>query len=227
MKIGIIIAMDKEFQRIKALLADAEETQHNGRTYVIGTLGHNTLIMHQCGIGKVNAAIGATDLINTFSPDTMISTGVAGGADVSLNVQEVVASTQTCYHDAYCGSEVAYGQIIGQPARFDSDSTLLEKAMAVCCGTKINKGLIVTGDWFVDSREKMSDIISHFPDAMAVDMESAAIAHTCHLYGIPFISFRIISDIPLKDNKAQQYFDFWEKISENSFSVTKSFLEKL
>ena len=73
----------------------------------------------------------------------------------------------------------------------------------------------------------MSSIIANFPDAMAVDMESAAIAHVCHQYDVPFISFRIISDIPLKDNKAQQYFDFWEKISDNSFNVTKSFLEKL
>lgn len=227
MKIGIIIAMDKEFQRIKALLADTEETVRNGRVYVTGNMGDNTLIMHQCGIGKVNAAIGATDMINAFAPDVVISTGVSGGADTNLNVQEVVASTQTCYHDAYCGTEVEYGQILGLPARFDSDATLIEKAMSVDCGTKINKGLIVTGDWFVDSREKMSSIIANFPDAMAVDMESAAIAHVCHQYKVPFISFRIISDIPLKDNKAQQYFDFWEKISDNSFNVTKSFLLKL
>ena len=129
MKIGIIIAMDKEFQRIKALLADTEETVRNGRVYVTGNMGDNTLIMHQCGIGKVNAAIGATDMINAFAPDVVISTGVAGGADTNLNVQEVVASTQTCYHDAYCGTEVEYGQILGLPARFDSDTALIEKAL--------------------------------------------------------------------------------------------------
>jgi len=100
MKIGIIIAMDKESQRIKALLADTEEPVRNGRVYVTGNMGDNTLIMHQCGIGKVNAAIGATDMINAFAPDVVISTGVAGGADTNLNVQEVVASTQTCYPDA-------------------------------------------------------------------------------------------------------------------------------
>ena len=73
----------------------------------------------------------------------------------------------------------------------------------------------------------MRSIISHFPDAMAVDMESAAIAHVCHTEGVPFVSFRIISDIPLKDDKAQMYFDFWEKIADNSFNVTKSFLESI
>ena len=227
MKIGIIIAMDKEFQRIKSLLENTEETKRNGRVYVTGTMGSSTLIMHQCGIGKVNAAIGATDMINAFAPDMVISTGVAGGADTSLEVQEVVASTQTCYHDAYCGSEVAYGQIIGSPARFDSDATLIEKAMSVDCGTKINKGLIVTGDWFVDSREKMSSIIANFPDAMAVDMESAAIAHVCHQYDVPFISFRIISDTPGAENHWEQYTNFWGEMADRSFGVTKAFLESL
>ena len=225
--IGIIGAMDAEVAALYDMMEDREITEAYGYKFAKGKLQNRDVVLARCGIGKVNAAIGATDMINAFAPDMVISTGVAGGADTSLEVQEVVASTQTCYHDAYCGSEVAYGQIIGSPARFDSDATLIEKAMSVDCGTKINKGLIVTGDWFVDSREKMSSIIANFPDAMAVDMESTAIAHVCHQYNVPFISFRIISDIPLKDNKAQQYFDFWEKISDNSFNVTKSFLEKL
>ena len=73
----------------------------------------------------------------------------------------------------------------------------------------------------------MASILSLFPQAKAVDMESCSIAHTCHLYHTPFISFRIISDIPLKDNKASQYFDFWARLAEGSFNVTKRFLETL
>ena len=88
-------------------------------------------------------------------------------------------------------------------------------------------GLIVTGDWFVDSRDKMRSIIARFPEAMAVDMESAAIAQACHTFGVGFISFRIISDIPLKDNKASQYFDFWERMADRSFHVTKALLESI
>ncbi len=92
---------------------------------------------------------------------------------------------------------------------------------------KIHAGQIVSGEWFVDSKEKMRSILEHFPHAMAVDMESCSIAQTCHIYKTPFISFRIISDVPLKDTKAQQYFDFWAKMAEGSFNVTKAFLEKL
>ena len=73
----------------------------------------------------------------------------------------------------------------------------------------------------------MQEILNHFPNAMAVDMESCSIAQTCHIYKTPFISFRIISDVPLKDNKAQMYFDFWNKMAEGSFNATKRFLEAL
>ena len=206
MKIGIVIAMDKEFIRIKSLLHDVSQTEKHGFTFVTGTSGANTVVMMQCGIGKVNAAMGAAELISLFEPDAVISTGVAGGASTQLERMEVVVSSQTCYHDVYCGSEQAYGQIPGMPARFDADSDLLAKACAIDCGTKITPGLIVTGDWFVDSREKMS---------------------SCHRRGVRFISFRIISDIPLKDDKAQQYYDFWEKMAEDSFGVTKAFMESI
>ena len=140
---------------------------------------------------------------------------------------DVVVSTECCYHDVYCGDECAKGQILGQPARFASSKEQVEKALSLDCGTRVRGGLIVTGDWFVNTREKMQSILNDFPDAMAVDMESCAIAHTCHKTGVPFVSFRIISDIPLKDHKAQMYYDFWERMAEGSFEVTKAFLAKL
>lgn len=227
MNIGIIIAMDKEFRRVLALLDNVRETEHGGRRYVSGTAGGNTVTLHQCGIGKVNAAIGAAGLIDGFAPDAVVSTGVAGGASTELRVQDVVVARQTCYHDTYCGDDVAYGQIPGMPARFDADPVLLSKAAALDCGTRIHTGLTVTGDWFVDSREKMREIIGRFPEALAVDMESAAIAHACHRRGVPFISFRIISDIPLSDDKARQYFDFWDTVADNSFHVTRAFIESI
>lgn len=230
MKIGIIVAMEKEFVQLKTLLDEPRAEKHHGRHYILGHINNNEMIMMQCGIGKVNAAVGTTELISTYHPDLIISTGVAGGADISLEVMNVVVSTECTYHDVYCGSEVEYGQLIGTPARFKTAKNLVEKALEVNKKESSNtvvSGLIVTGDWFVDSQEKMRSILEKFPDAKAVDMESCAIAHTCHLYQIPFISFRIISDIPLKDNKASQYFDFWSRMAEGSFNVTKRFLELL
>ena len=228
MKIGIIIAMDKEFRRISELLDGLDVELDGGRKFVTGTLGENVLVLHQCGIGKVNAAIGASEMIRRYNPDLLVSTGCAGGGRTDMEVMDIVASTELAYHDVYCGEamgKTVYGQVQGMPARYSSPSDLVEKAKSV--SPRVHAGLIVTGDWFVDSKEKMREIVSHFPEAAAVDMESAAIAQTCHIYGIPFISFRVISDIPLKDTNAAMYHDFWNTVADHSFETTKEFLLKL
>lgn len=227
MKIGIVIAMDKEFSRVRDLLTDARNIEDGRFVSSTGRIGQNDIVLVQCGIGKVNSAVGTLEVIKHFSPDAIISTGVAGGVPTSLNQMEVVVAETTCYHDVYCGPESVYGQIPGQPSVFSCDADLVAKAISLDCGVKINRGLIVTGDWFVDSREKMRSIVANFPDAMAVDMESASIAHVCHMYNVPFISFRIISDIPLKDSKAKMYNDFWGEMADNSFRVTQSFLKSI
>lgn len=73
----------------------------------------------------------------------------------------------------------------------------------------------------------MQSIIDLFPEAKAVDMESCAIAQACYINRVPFISFRVISDIPLRDTDASQYHDFWNQIADNSFQITKTFVESL
>ena len=228
MKIGIIIAMDKEFRRISELLDGLKTEEDGGRTFVTGSLGNNELVLHQCGIGKVNAAVGVSELIRRYNPDLVVSTGCAGGGCTDIEVMDVVVSTELAYHDVYCGEAIGktvYGQVQGMPARYKSPSDIVEIAKSV--SPRVHSGLIVTGDWFVDSREKMREIVGHFPEAAAVDMESAAIAQTCHIYGIPFISFRVISDIPLKDTNASQYHDFWNTVGETSFQTTKEFLLRI
>ena len=209
MKIGVIVAMDKELKQLQQLFSS------------------ENIIIQKSGIGKVNAAIQAVEMIRQHKPDVIISSGCAGGNGDDINIQDVVVSSQLTYHDVYCGTAIdnttQYGQVQGLPARYEADSTLLEKALK----TGAKPGLIVTGDWFVDSKEKMREIISHFPEAEAVDMESAAIAQACYIYKVPFISFRVISDIPLRDTDASQYHDFWNTIADNSFHVTKTFIESL
>ncbi|MBR4380522.1 MAG: 5'-methylthioadenosine/S-adenosylhomocysteine nucleosidase [Bacteroidaceae bacterium] len=213
MKIGIIVAMDKELRQLKSLFEGAD------------------VIVSKCGIGKVNAALGAQKMINEFHPDVIVSSGCAGGNGDEVEVQDVVVSAELAYHDVYCGTAIdnrtQYGQVQGMPARFMSDPWLLQKATSLDCGVKIHAGLIVTGDWFVDSRQKMQEIVGHFPEAIAVDMESCAIAQTCYINNVPFISFRVVSDMPLKDTDASQYHDFWNTIAEHSFAVTKTFVEKI
>lgn len=227
MKIAIIVAMDKEFQQLAALLSDAQEEQHGHLKFVIGKTGNNEVVLQKCGIGKVNSAIGTVEMIRHYQPDLVISSGCAGGADTSLAVGDVVVASECVYHDAYCGDNVAYGQVMGMPERYASPAELVEKALALDCNETILSGLTVSGDWFVDSREKMRSILEKFPEATAVDMESCSVAQTCHVYGVPFLSFRIISDVPLKDEKAAMYFDFWDRMANGSFDVTSKFLKVL
>ena len=227
MRIGLIVAMDKELVQLRGILSDAEEKKIGRQSFVVGMAGDKEVVLQKCGIGKVNAAVGATEMIRDFQPDIIISTGCAGGADTHLQVTDVVVGTHYAFHDVYCGSEVAYGQMVGMPAEYVADKGLVEKALQLQGSATVHAGLMVSGDWFVDSREKMSDILGHFPQAKAVDMESCAIAQVCHLYGVPFVSFRIISDVPLSDHKAAQYFDFWSTMANGSFEVTRAFLETI
>lgn len=213
--------------QLKQLLDNAREEQAGGRTFVCGTVGTNEVVMQQCGIGKVNSAVGAVEMIKSYAPQLIISSGVAGGADVSLNVGDVVVGSSYCYHDAYCGDECAKGQILGMPAVFKAPVDVVDKALHLNCEETVKGGLIVSGDWFVDSKDKMRAILDDHPGAVAVDMESCSIAQVCHIYGVRFVSFRIISDIPLKDTKASQYFDFWDRMAQGSFDVTRTMLEAL
>ena len=205
--------MDKELRQLKQLFEGSD------------------VMVQKCGIGKVNAALGAQKMINEFHPDVIISSGCAGGNGDDVEIQDVVVSAQLAYHDVYCGTAIdsttQYGQVQGMPVRFEPAPWLLQKAVSLDCGVKVHAGLIVTGDWFVDSRDKMREIVGKFPEAKAVDMESCAIAQTCYINKVDFISFRVISDIPLRDTDASQYHDFWNTVAEHSFAVTKSFVESI
>ena len=206
--------MDKELHQLQQLFSDGN------------------VRVEKCGIAKVNAALCAQRMINEFRPDVIISSGCAGGNGDDVNIQDIIVSKELTYHDVYCGKAIddttVYGQVQGLPVRYQADPYLLRKSGELKVeGLEIHQGLIVTGDWFVDSKEKMRSIIDIFPEAKAVDMESCAIAQACYINKVPFISFRVISDIPLRDTDASQYHDFWNTIADHSFQVTKTFVESL
>lgn len=176
-----------------------------------------------CGIGKVNAAIGATSIIERFHPDAIISTGVAGALDGRLGPLDVIAAERVAYHDVWCGPGTQQGQVQGFPRYFEADKELYTKAIALqTSGLQIKGGLQISGDRFITAAD-LPALRSLYPDALSVDMESGALAQTCYRYGIPFISFRIISD----NADEGSYTDFWSQASEKSFTVLESFLNSL
>ena len=227
MKIGIIAAMSSEYKQVAQLLENKKEYTEGIYEYTEGNIKNNTIILTKCGIGKVNAAVGAVELIRTFQPDCIISTGVAGGIDKCLKVMDVVASAQIVYHDVWCGEGNAYGQIQGMPTFFEGNKTLFDCAISLDTENPIHGGLICSGDKFITDREELDVIKGNFPEGLAVDMESGSIAQVCHIYKVPFISFRIISDTPGAENHWEQYTNFWGEMADRSFGVTKAFLESL
>lgn len=227
MTIGILTAMSVEYKQVAQMLSQTEEVDFGHIHYTVGTLGNNRIILLQCGIGKVNAASGVTDLILRFQPQRVISTGVAGGIDTQLRVMDVVVGSTVCYHDVWCGEGCDPGQVQGLPTLFTGDSEMVRAATSIQSDVRILEGLICTGDQFITAKEELQKIKSAHPEGLAVDMESAAIAQVCHLHQIPFLSFRIISDTPGVENHFEQYLDFWDTMADKSFNVTKRFLESL
>ena len=223
MKIALIVAMKKEFDLVAKILSGAQTKKIKHLEFVEGAYNNHQIILMQSGMAKVNAAAAAVELINNFAPDKIINTGLAGGIDQVLSVMDVVVGAQTCYHDVWCG-EGEYGQVQGLPLYYYADETLLNKIKTLSGEMKIHCGLIVSGDQFITELDELKKIKAKFPKALAVDMESSAIAQICYLYHVPFMSLRIISDTPGIENHYQQYLDFWDKAPERSLEVIKQLL---
>ena len=232
MTIGIISAMESEHRRLTGLLTSARPVTCGPLPGIEGVLGAHTLVLTRCGIGKVNAALGATELIRRYRPGCVISTGVAGGIDPQLRVGDVVVGRQVVHHDVWCGEGCAWGQVQGLPLYFEGDGRLLHLALSLNGeehggGGLIRAGLICTGDRFITDPAELTAIKARFPQGLAVDMESAALAQVCHVYATPFLSFRIISDTPGIEGHLEQYADFWGEMADRSFATTRAFLSAL
>lgn len=230
MRIGIIVAMDKELAGMKAVLTDMSEETDGKFTFCTGILNGRQIIVMKCGIGKVNAAVGAVEMIHRFHPDYIISSGVAGGIDLGVSVMDVVVADQLVYHDAYVGEDNEGIDIVSP---YPVSGFLLKKAKELAevqeksGGRKIWIGTICTGEQFVTKRSALEGIKQNYPSGLAVDMESCAIAHACRIMDVPFISFRIISDTIGEKANEEQYENFWATLADRSFNILQTYIESL
>ncbi len=214
--------MGKELKLILPMLGEVATEKHGNTTFHTGTLRGNRIVAMECGIGKVNAAIGTTTLIDAFSPDLVINTGVAAGASDDVAVMDVVVATGLVHHDFWCIGE-EWGQVPGSP--------LILPAVDypdIVAGDHVRRGIIATGELFITKKEEVDAIRSRFPGVKAIDMESAAIAQACFLRGIPFFCMRVISDSPWSDHdNSRQYEDFWEDAPRHSFALVSNLIDHL
>lgn len=225
MKTGIIVAMQKEFDLVAQNIKNKTEQNLRHIHFVEGQLDGQDIILMKSGMGKVNAASATIEMINNFHPARIINTGIAGALDKSLSVMDVIIGQQTTYHDAWYGEGNVYGQVQGLPARYSGDKTLLRAAQNLHTELKVHFGLTVSGDQFITELTELQNIKQKFPEALAVDMESNAIAQVCYLYNTPFLSVRLISDTPGITNHTEQYQNFWNLAPEKSFNIIEQLVQ--
>lgn len=219
MKIAIIVALDAEFNLTRNILENPTE----GTLYITGQMGGHNIILMQSGIGKVNAASRLTTLIHVEHPDMVINSGVAGGIAVGMRQGDIVAATECAYHDVWCGSGER-GQVQGLPLLFAADNRLLKATE----GLNIKRGLIATGDQFIDNIETVEKIRKMYPSALACDMESTAFAQVCYLHNTPFMAFRIVSDTPgMEHDNLNQYNNFFDEAPQHTFALLKQIISNL
>jgi len=173
-----------------------DEIEVAGARRRVLAMGGARVLLVTCGIGIVNAASAATLALHGSGARVILSAGSAGGMGLDVRVGHVVVGATTV-HGAADARVFGYalGQVPGMPAQFDADASLLAAAAAVDAGDlTVHTGTILSSDVFVDA-ERVVGLRESFPDALACDMESTALAHTAHLAGVPFLSVRGISDL--------------------------------
>ncbi|ELQ6107720.1 5'-methylthioadenosine/S-adenosylhomocysteine nucleosidase [Cronobacter turicensis] len=198
MKAGIIGAMEEEVTLLRDKIDNRQTLNIAGCEIYTGTLNGVDVALLKSGIGKVSAAMGATLLLEHCKPDVIINTGSAGGLAPSLKVGDIVVSDEVRYHDAdVTAFGYEYGQMAGCPAAFKADENLIAAAQETIEQLNLHavRGLVVSGDAFINGSVNLAKIRHNFPQAIAVEMEATAIGHVCHNFGVPFVVVRAISDV--------------------------------
>ncbi len=206
--IGIIGAMDEEISSLKSKIDVVSVKNIVGVDFYMGKMHGKNVVAVRSGIGKVNAAICAQVLIDLYAVDYIVNIGVAGAISPELEIGDIVISNELSYHDF---DTTSFGDAPGVIPRmstslFNSDEALIslaKKAAETMSDSKTYVNKICSGDKFVAKKEDKSKIWSDFK-AYAVEMEGAAIAHTCFLNKIPFVVIRSISD--KADDKADSVY---------------------
>lgn len=229
-RIGIISAMDTE---IDLLMTNAEIDHTDnigGINFHVGTLGGKDVVIVRTGVGKVMAASGTTVLLNRYNIKALLFTGVAGGVGDQTKVLDVVVGTDLVQHD--------YGMITtdgfqwnpgytGVGGYYPCDENLVslafDSAVSVVGEEHVFKGIIATGDQFVASESYVSLLQEKF-DALACEMEGAAVAAVCWQYKVPFVVIRAMSD--KADGQAHEtYKNMVDIAADNSCKIIMKMLE--
>ena len=230
-KIGIIGAMDEEVSRLKEKMNVSKVEKKAGMEFFQGELSGKEAVIVKSGIGKVNAGICTQILVDDFSVDAVINTGVAGSLKNEIKIGDIVLSKDALQHDM---DATGFGYEPGVIPRmeesiFKGDETLIQVAKEV--NENVNAeistfvGRVVSGDQFISDHAKKTELVENFA-GYCTEMEGAAIAQVCYLNKLPFLIIRAISD--KADNSAtMDYGEFEAKAIEHTVKLVSGMMEKL
>ena len=217
MKLGIIGAMDIEVATLKENMTQKTEKTIAGSVYAEGVLEGLNVVVVQCGVGKVNAAICVQVLCDCFGVTHIVNTGVAGSLNAKLDIGDFVISKEAMYHDFDChviNPNYAVGQVPGMSVRaFPADEMLSKLAFAAAdelCPGHAHIGVVASGDQFVCNKTQKENIVNN-TGALCTEMEGAAISHAAYRNDVPVVVIRAISD--KADDSAQMDYPTFEAIA--------------
>lgn len=222
-KVLVVCAMDVERALLLSYLSEKKDiTLANGATLTIGLLGSKKVGILLCGIGKVNASIGLTLAlsIEEESFDLVVNSGVAGGLLAIQNPSDMVIGSFATYHDVDVSSfGYKKGQLPNGPEFFtcDENTALFLYNKSMQHGNNTHMGLVVSGDQFINTTAQVETIKANFSEAVCVEMEAAAIAHTCHVMKKPFVIIRALSD--KADSSAKSDYGAFVAIASKKSSI--------
>lgn len=225
--IGIIGAMDIEIDALKKLMENQSSETVSGIEFTSGIISGKEVVLAVCGIGKVFAAVCAQTMILKYGVSHVINTGVGGSLSVDLNIGDIAVAKYAVQHDMDTSS-------LGDPpglisginvVRLPADKELCEKISAVTdkLGLRSLVGTIASGDQFVAEASQKTRIANNF-DAIACEMEGAAIGQVCCINHVPFAIIRSISD-NANGEANEDYSAFRVTAAENSKAVVVELLK--
>ncbi|QIQ41599.1 MAG: 5'-methylthioadenosine/adenosylhomocysteine nucleosidase [Buchnera aphidicola (Aphis urticata)] len=227
MNIGIIGAIDQEIKMFKKVIIDKQIKNIGQFQIYIGKFKKNNVFLIKSGIGKVAASIAAMLLINFFKINIIINSGSAGSLHPELKIGDIIIPNKLCYYDVnLINFGYARGQIPQHPKTFKINKNLYHVLIetAIKFNFKFTTGLLITGDSFVRGENFINKLKSQFSYAIAVEMESTAIAQVCYQFNIPLIVVKSISD--LSDTEATSNFNKNISLASlQSFNLVQLILE--
>ena len=227
--IAVIAAMPSEIETIRKEFPEEKTETVAGVEVYSGSIGSCNVVLMQCGIGKVSAAAGAQALILKYHPDFVINTGCAGAIDGNLRIGDIVIADSTVEWDLDLMSlGLPRGYISSLDTVFMKTDSKLADELERNFQKKGNimRGLVVSGDQFVDKASQRKLITDAFPGALCAEMEGAAIGHVCIQNGVPFGIVRAMSD-STDGNSSITFAAFSEQAGKRSAEVLLNMMKTM